>query len=106
MLYIRVGYSAPTLDQTFCGLLPSSIALPPARNLDFKVGRPVSLSSAKEHCPDPGKLLRALPRLNFWTSDIHNGTRIDLPTVLSQLGQGVTVAGFKREANPYPEVLF
>jgi len=42
--------------------------------------------------------------LTFWTADIHDGTRIDLPTALASMGHKVIVAGIKRWATPYPFV--
>ena len=41
--------------------------------------------------------------LSFWTSDLHDGCRIDTPTVLASLGHNVTVSGFKT-GGPYPSV--
>jgi hypothetical protein len=40
----------------------------------------------------------------FWTSDLHDGTRIDLPSVLAYMGHTVIVAGRKGNLTPYPEV--
>ena len=41
--------------------------------------------------------------LSFWTSDLHDGCRIDTPTVLASLGHNVTVSGLKT-SSPYPSV--
>ena len=38
--------------------------------------------------------------LTFWTSDLHDGSRMDMPSTLSSLGHKVIVAGSK----PYPSV--
>ena len=43
--------------------------------------------------------------LTFWTSDLHDGTRIDMPSALSSLGQKVVLAGHKKQSSPYPFVL-
>ena len=40
----------------------------------------------------------------FWTSDIHDGTRLDTPSTLASLGQSVIVAGFKKFRSFYPLV--
>lgn len=40
----------------------------------------------------------------FWTSDLHDGTRIDIPSLLSSLGQKFYIAGIKGDHSPYPEV--
>ncbi|XP_062599233.1 uncharacterized protein LOC134260708 [Saccostrea cucullata] len=40
----------------------------------------------------------------FWTSDLHDGTRIDVPSLLSSLGQRFYIAGIKGSRSPYPEV--
>ncbi|XP_052771432.1 uncharacterized protein LOC128211070 [Mya arenaria] len=42
--------------------------------------------------------------MTFWTSDLHDGCRIDFPTILSSLGQRSVVAGYKYRKTPYPEV--
>ena len=41
--------------------------------------------------------------LTFWTSDLHDGTRIDMPSVLANLGQNTIVSGTKSNS-PYPFV--
>ena len=42
-------------------------------------------------------------KLTFWTSDIHDGTRLDYPSIWSHLGHKVVVASSKRMRTPYPE---
>ena len=44
--------------------------------------------------------------LTFWTSDLHDGSRIDMPSTLasSSLNQKVIVAGHKGTNSPYPLV--
>ena len=41
----------------------------------------------------------------FWTSDLHDGSRIDVPSLLRHLGHRVIVAGVKGNRGPYPDVL-
>ena len=43
--------------------------------------------------------------LTFWTSDLHDGTRIDIPSALVGMGHKVILAGFKQRFTPYPFVL-
>ena len=40
----------------------------------------------------------------FWTSDLHDGPRIDTPTVLASFGSTIYVAGTKSTHTPYPSV--
>ena len=40
--------------------------------------------------------------LTFWTADLHDGTRMDMPSVLSNLGHKVILAGHKGSRMPYP----
>ena len=42
--------------------------------------------------------------LTFWTSDLHDGTRIDMTSALSYMGHNVRVAGHKGNNSPYPYV--
>ena len=37
----------------------------------------------------------------FWTSDLHDGTRLDTPSTLASLGQSVILAGNKKFRSPY-----
>ena len=43
--------------------------------------------------------------LTFWTSDMHDGTHIDLPSALASMGHKVILAGRKRWKTPYPFVI-
>ena len=43
--------------------------------------------------------------ITFWTSDLHDGTRLDTPSVLAYLGQTVYLAGHKGSKLPYTELL-
>ena len=40
--------------------------------------------------------------LTFWTADLHDGTRMDMPSVLGSLGHKVILAGHKGSHMPYP----
>ena len=40
----------------------------------------------------------------FWTSDLHDGPRVDTPTILASLGHTVYVSGIKSTHTPYPHV--
>jgi hypothetical protein len=42
--------------------------------------------------------------LVFGSSDLHDGTRVDLPSILQHLGQRFVLMGTKGRASPYPEV--
>jgi hypothetical protein len=41
----------------------------------------------------------------FWTSDLHDGTRLDFTTMLMQLGHTVRNMGHKGSSSPYPEFI-
>eukprot|EP00667_Euglena_gracilis_P017130 EG_transcript_18007 len=45
------------------------------------------------------------PRLTFWTSDLHDSTRIDMPSLLVHLGHRVIVNGVKGRHGPHHYVL-
>lgn len=54
---------------------------------------------------EASKCASAFPKpLTFWTSDLHDGCRLDIPTTLDFLGQKTIIAGIKRNETPYPEV--
>ena len=40
--------------------------------------------------------------LSFWTSDLHDGPRVDTPIVLTSLGHTVTLGGIKGDRTPFP----
>lgn len=42
--------------------------------------------------------------LTFWTSDLHDGTRVDMTSALSNMGHKVVVAGHKGRRSSYPYV--
>ena len=42
----------------------------------------------------------------IWTSDLHDGTRIENPSTLSELGQTVVISGSKGDQNPYAKIVF
>ena len=43
--------------------------------------------------------------LTFWTSDLHDGTRLDIPSALVSMGHKVILAGHKQVSSPYPSML-
>ena len=43
-------------------------------------------------------------KLTFWTSDLHDGSRLDLPSLLQSMGHKVVIAGIKQQASPFPYV--
>lgn len=45
------------------------------------------------------------PQLTFGLSDIHEGPRADIPSILTHLGQRVVMMGEKGNVTNYPEVL-
>eukprot|EP00668_Euglena_longa_P004810 GGOE01005634.1.p1 GENE.GGOE01005634.1~~GGOE01005634.1.p1 ORF type:complete len:446 (-),score=107.29 GGOE01005634.1:379-1692(-) len=58
------------------------------------------LSSSREQTN-----LTAGQRLTFWTSDLHDSTRIDMPSLLVHLGHRVIVNGVKGRHGPHHYVL-
>ena len=56
----------------------------------------------KKKLPRKPDNCKNLPSKRFWTSDLHDGTRLDLPTALADLGQKVVIAGEKKSKTPYP----
>ncbi len=42
--------------------------------------------------------------VTIWTSDLHDGSRLDVPSLLASLGQNIILAGHKKTHTPYPEV--
>ena len=42
--------------------------------------------------------------LTFWTSDLHDGTRLDIPSALVSMGHKLILAGHKQASSPYPYV--
>ena len=43
--------------------------------------------------------------VTFWTADLHDGTRIDVPSTLMSMGHHVLNMGHKKMQGPYPNVL-
>ena len=41
----------------------------------------------------------------FWASDLHDGARVEYPSLLAHLGQRIILAGIKGSQNPYQEVI-
>ena len=86
---IDIGFEFPTLEKmTAADEQKSQVTLLHQEN---KI-----ISPSPEMC----KTNRSL---SFWTSDLHDGCRIDTPSALASLGHKVTVSGLK-EGGPYPSV--
>lgn len=66
---------------------------------NFEVGHSISTV-----VPDLPENCRNIPSKTFWTSDMHDGCRIDTPSVLAHLGQKVFIVGSKGRVGPYPFV--
>ena len=81
---LEIGYKLPDVVDT----VPSTPTYPVAQKSKVK----------KENVCTTTK------RYTFWTSDLHDGPRIDTPTVLAGLGHTVYVAGTKSTHTPYPFV--
>ena len=61
---------------------------------------PITLKSKKTK----DRVCTTTKRYTFWTSDLHDGPRVDTPTVLASLGHTVYIAGAKSNHTPFPSV--
>ena len=86
------------VGHTFTDLKPREKAVSKG-TLNFNVGHTTFTT-----VPDLPSSCKNIPRKIFWTSDMHDGTRLDTPTVLAHLGQRVFIVGSKGETGPYPFV--
>ena len=94
-----VGYEFPNLHPEDTGKRPTSGGGHNATLVNLSVGHSIKSSrsdSIPANCND-------LPVKRFWTSDLHDGCRMDTPTVLAHLNQTVVVAGVKGAQVPFPE---
>ena len=66
---------------------------------------PSNVVAARDDTEDDDSSCDEGKSLTFWTSDLHDGSRIDMPSVLSSLGQKVILAGHKKDNSPYPYAL-
>ena len=76
-----VGYVWPTMKQTQFPRYPMNVS----------------------HVVD-GRRLAVQPK-TFWTSDLHDGTRIDVPSTLMSMGHRFLNMGHKRLGGPYPQYI-
>jgi len=90
----HAGYKFPGHEKT------SGISTLPCSKLNFGVFSDVRTQITEE--PSTCKYARGLKR-RFWTSDLHDGTRLDTPTVLVHLKQKVVLAGSKGKKTNYPK---
>ncbi|XP_052223025.1 uncharacterized protein LOC127838925 [Dreissena polymorpha] len=71
--------------------------------INIDVGKSIIVSDSIE--PEECKTIKnRATNVTFWTSDLHDGTRLDSPSLLASLGQRFVVAGYKRRQTPYPAV--
>ncbi len=90
----EIGYESPS------GSIISAKESADRLSRDYSLGRSLS-GMPRNNC----ETLRSRPPVQFWTSDLHDGTRLDAPTTLAFLGQRVVVAGLKGAQSPYPNAL-
>ena len=76
----------------------------------FKVGRPspscgpaiLTQLRRSRWTPQPASIVTR--KLTFLTADLHDGPRVDLPSMLNAMGHRVILAGHKLNRTSYPEV--
>ena len=102
--YIEVN-DVLLLQQWLQALLDAGYSFPELRTTSpLRVYR--LLNSEQKHDKDDDTCDTNLTTpLTFWTSDLHDGTRIDIPSALVSMGHKVILAGSKRRFTPYPFVL-
>lgn len=64
----------------------------------FNIGKPVTIPEPIKSC------VNFKTRKVFWSSDLHDGTRVDIASQLQHLNQTVLLGGHKGATSPYPEV--
>jgi hypothetical protein len=65
---------------------------------------PLHIGNADDERQEDGHCTFDKEGVSIWTSDLHDGTRMDIPSLLAGLGQNMTLAGIKATNSPYPEV--
>ena len=90
-ILVDIGYNFPDLSGT-----PSSWS---------SLVTPHNTAKCKADDVEDVNVCETATSLTFWTSDVHDGTRIDLPTALASMGHKVILAGSKRWKTPYPFVM-
>jgi hypothetical protein len=88
----EIGYKFPGKNENYGNS---------GRKVNYSVGLP--LATSRFDLPKNCLHIDEHPR-KFFTSDLHDGTRLDSPTVLASLGQTFVVAGKKGNISPYPSV--
>ena len=86
---IDIGFEFPTLEK-----MPAA---------DEQKSQVTLLHQESEIISPSPEMCKTDRSLSFWTSDLHDGCRIDTPSVLASLGHKVTVSGLK-DSGPYPSV--
>ncbi len=94
-----IGYHMPQLNQI------KRTSEPQDEKLNFNVGH--SIKDASIEFPKECKALNESKiQKQFWTSDLHDGTRIDHTSLLSSLNQTIILAGVKQRNSPYAKIFF
>ena len=95
---IDVGYKFPLLKEKQNRLSIPSFPLPLNHTSPALTGEEVLDEAAvQSYC-------KSVPSLKFVIADRHTGTRIDIPSVLSTVGQSVVVVNGKNIVNHHPNV--
>ena len=85
-----------------CAILLTTVFFALQHSFEFPDFSPAVLVGLPTLLPYNLPSASPLPRV-FWTSDLHDGTRCDIATTLSEgLGQGVILAGMKLGRAVYP----
>jgi len=63
--------------------------------------KPNKLAKRKDQEGEHKDVCKTTTSLTFWTSDLHDGTRLDIPSALVHMGQKVIEAGHKQTTSPY-----
>ena len=64
--------------------------------------KPIAVRSSQSE--EEAAECRVDKKLTFWTSDLHDGSRLDVPSLLQSMGHKVVIAGIKKGTSPYPYV--
>lgn len=93
---ISVGYQFPALKAT--RYRPKDVAKPSVSRAQAIASRPPTPGKKKNKCGDK------VEDLTFLVSDLHEGTRIDLPSILANMGFKVVITGVKGPFSIWPEL--
>ena len=95
---IDVGYKFPLIREGKNRVLIPSFPRPLNHTSPALTGEEVLDEAAvQSYC-------KSIPSLKFVTADRHSGTRIDIPSVLSTVGQSVVVVDGRNSINRHPDV--